>query len=195
MYELLALPAGYALGCVSTGYYLVRLRTGQDIRELGSGSTGGTNVGRVLGPLGFAATLVGDIAKGAVAAWAAAAAGLRPWGIVLVALAVVVGHIYPLQLGFRGGKGLATAFGALVVIDYRVAGVILALTALLAIVSGQRTLSLMAVVAIAPGIAAALGHTLAQSAGWAMMAILILFAHRRNILTALQRSAGGPGGS
>jgi len=129
------------------------------------------------------------------APWAAAAAGLRPWGIVLVALAVVVGHIYPLQLGFRGGKGLATAFGALVVIDYRVAGVILALTALLAIVSGQRTLSLMAVVAIAPGIAAALGHTLAESAGWAMMAILILFAHRSNILTALRRTAGGRGAS
>jgi hypothetical protein len=53
----------------------------------------------------------------------------------------------------------------------------------------------MAVVAIAPGIAAALGHTLAQIAVWAMMALLILFAHRRNILTALQRSSGGRGAS
>src|SRR2546428_443464 len=61
----------YVLGCFTTGYYLVRLRTGQDIREQGSGSVGAKNVGRLLGWTGFALTLLGDFGKGAFAVWAA----------------------------------------------------------------------------------------------------------------------------
>lgn len=190
-----AIAASYALGSFSPGYYLVRWRTGRDIRTLGSGSTGGTNVGRVLGAPGFVATLLGDLAKGALAAWAATHLDLRPWGVVLVAVAVVVGHMYPMQLGFRGGKGLATAFGVLLVVDSRVAVVILALAALLAIVSGQRTLSLMVVVAIAPVLTAVMGHTPIQSVGWAVIALLILGAHRTNILTAVRRLRGEAGAS
>ena len=62
--------AAYGLGCLTTGYYLVRLRTGQDIRGLGSGSVGARNVGRILGKSGFFITLAGDSGKGALAVWA-----------------------------------------------------------------------------------------------------------------------------
>jgi len=61
--EIAVVLASYVLGCISTGYYLVRFRTGHDIRTLHSGSTGARNVGRVLGRTGFIVTLAGDLAK------------------------------------------------------------------------------------------------------------------------------------
>jgi len=63
--------AAYALGCLTTGYYLVRRRTGQDLRILGSGSIGARNVSRLLGWRGFLVTVLGDFGKGALAVWAA----------------------------------------------------------------------------------------------------------------------------
>lgn len=185
--ELMAIVAGYALGCFSAGYYLVRLCTGQDIRRLGSGSTGGTNVGRVLGRPGFVVTMFVDLLKGAVALWAALhLVGLRPGGIALVMPAVVAGHIFPIQLDFRGGKGLATALGAMLVFDYRLAIVLIAFTAVLGILSKQFTLSLMVAIPIAPVIATLMGHTLAEGLALATTALLILFAHRANVLAALR---------
>src|ERR1035441_2499722 len=63
--------AAYALGCFTTGYYLVRWRTGQDVREVGSGSVGARNVGRLLGRQGFLATMLCDFGKGMLAVWGA----------------------------------------------------------------------------------------------------------------------------
>ena len=66
----------YLLGCLATGYYLVRARTGRDIREFDSGSTGARNVGRMLGKTGFGLTVLGDFGKGMLAVWSAA--GMDP---------------------------------------------------------------------------------------------------------------------
>ncbi|MDQ4077372.1 MAG: glycerol-3-phosphate acyltransferase [Chloroflexota bacterium] len=184
--ELIVVIASYALGCFSTGYYLVRLRTGQDIRELGSGSAGGTNVGRVLGRAGFAVTMFVDLIKGALALGIALYLGVTSWVLTLIITAVVVGHIFPLQLGFRGGKGLATALGAMLMYDFRLPIVISALTLLLGSLSKQFTLSLMLVIAAAPLVAALFGHTSAEAGGVAMTALFILLAHRTNIATALK---------
>src|ERR1041385_8199295 len=101
----------YLLGCFATGYYLVRLRTGQDIRELGSGSVGAKNVGRLLGRPGFVVALLGDLAKGAFAVWAAQHFTKDDWAVQLSLLAVVAGHVWPAQLRFRGGKRGAPPFG------------------------------------------------------------------------------------
>jgi glycerol-3-phosphate acyltransferase PlsY len=111
----------YLLGCFAIGYYLVRARTGKDIREIGSGSTGARNGGRVLGKPGFVLTAFGDFGKGALAVWSA-----REWTnnnhlAALAMLGVVAGHLWPAQLRFRGGKGAATSLGALLVFDYRIA--------------------------------------------------------------------------
>ena len=116
--ELLVALGAYALGSFSTGYYLVRLRTGRDIRLLGSGSAGGRNVARSVGLTASAMTLAGDAAKGALAAGTAVLLGLETWAVMLVIGAVVAGHIWPPQLQFRGGKGLATVMGAVLVFDY-----------------------------------------------------------------------------
>jgi glycerol-3-phosphate acyltransferase PlsY len=185
--ELILILAGYLLGCFSTGYYLVRLRTGQDIRQLGSGSTGGTNVGRLLGTPGIALTLIGDLLKGALALSGALHLGFTPGHLVFVMLAVVTGHIFPIQLGFHGGKGLATALGASLVFDYRLPVVVGAVAGLLWLWSRQLTLSLLSVVAAAPVIAAFMGHTLTATVGLALTALLILIAHRTNIRIACEQ--------
>jgi acyl phosphate:glycerol-3-phosphate acyltransferase len=112
----------YLLGCCTTGYYLVRWRTGQDIRESGSGSVGARNVSRILGATGFVLTVLGDFAKGAIAVWAARHFAADQRLVALAMLAVVAGHIWPAQLRLRGGKGMATSLGALCVFDFHLAG-------------------------------------------------------------------------
>jgi acyl phosphate:glycerol-3-phosphate acyltransferase len=184
--DLAVIGMAYLLGCFSTGYYITRLRTGQDIRQVGSGSTGGTNVGRLLGKRGFAVTMAGDLLKGAAAIGIARYMALRPWVTALVVLAVVAGHIVPIQLGFRGGKGLATALGAMLVLDYRLALVIVSLTGLAGALSRQFVLSLVVVIAATPALAAIVGHTPLEAASLVPVALLIMAAHRTNIRTALQ---------
>src|SRR5689334_19563636 len=139
--ELLALGVGYALGCCLTGYYLVRLRTGQDIRQYGSGSAGATNVGRLLGLPGFWLTLFGDAVKGVLALGFARALAPNTGIGLAVMFVAIVGHIWPLQLGFRGGKGVATALGSLVGYDLRLALLTLLVFALVFALSRKRTLS------------------------------------------------------
>jgi len=119
MTAVVAAVAAYALGCVCAGYYLVRLVAAEDIRMSGSGAAGATNVGRRLGAAAFAVTLVLDCAKGAAAAWTARKAGLDPLAASLAVIAVVGGHVWPVQLGFRGGKGIAPSLGAFALYDAR----------------------------------------------------------------------------
>lgn len=190
---LLVLCVGYLLGCVSTGYYLTRLATGQDVRTLGSGATGGSNVGRVLGRKGFALTMAGDALKGAAAVGVGLYLGLAAWVLMGTALAAVIGHIFPAQLGFRGGKGLATALGALLVFDWRLPVILLPLIALAWLLSRQMTFSLVGGLLIAPLVALVIGHPPAVAAGLALMAALLLYAHRPNIRAAWVRARQRPG--
>jgi len=108
----------YGLGCIATGYYLVLLSKRMDIRETGSGSIGAKNVGRVLGWPGFILTVLGDIGKGSFAIWAARHFTTDERIVALALVAVVIGHLWPVQLMFRGGKGVATSLGALLVYDH-----------------------------------------------------------------------------
>jgi glycerol-3-phosphate acyltransferase PlsY len=108
----------YGLGCIATGYYLVLLSKRMDIRETGSGSIGAKNVGRILGWPGFILTVLGDIGKGSFAIWAARHFTTDERIVALALVAVVIGHLWPVQLMFRGGKGVATSLGALLVYDH-----------------------------------------------------------------------------
>ena len=180
----------YALGSASTGYYLVRLRTGQDIRRLGSGTAGSRNVARTVGPAAAAITLAGDAAKGALAVGAAVLFGLEPWAVLLVAAAVVAGHIWPVQLGFRGGKGLATVIGAALVLDYRVALVAFVVAAITLTLTRRITVGGLVAVVLTPLIAALTGRTQADVIGLSLLAALILFAHRENIRSIVKESRG-----
>lgn len=178
--------ASYVLGCISVGYYLVRWQTGQDLREMGSGATGGRNTGRVLGKSGAIATGIGDILKGVIAMGMARWLKLEPWALALVMIAVLAGHVWPFQLGFKGGKGLSAAFGAVLVFDYRIA----LLTALLAItllfISGRSEFLFLMGIASSPIIAIALGHRWEIVVGMFILVLIILYAHRENIRKSLR---------
>ncbi len=106
--------AGYLFGSVPAGYIAVKFLLGEDIRKLGSGNIGATNVSRFLGKRWAVAVAVFDMAKGGVVVLLARFLGVQdPWTLAFAGLAAVCGHNFPVWLGFRGGKGVATSFGAI----------------------------------------------------------------------------------
>lgn len=174
--------AGYVLGCFATGYYLVRAVRGRDIREVDSGSVGARNVSQVLGKAGFVITTLGDAAKGALAVWAV-------WHLTgdghlaaLVLLAVTIGHVWPAQLRFRGGKGVATSLGALLLYDWRIvlAYVVVFLAGFLLT---RKTIlpGLFAYVCL-PAAAWWLDPDGVKTTAITLLGLVVLFAHRRNIV-------------
>ena len=106
----------YLLGSIPFGYLIVRRKIGSDIRETGSGGTGATNVSRRAGKVAGGLTLLLDATKGFVAVLIAKAAGGDDWVIAAAAIAALVGHIFPVWLRFRGGKGVATGVGIFLVL-------------------------------------------------------------------------------
>jgi glycerol-3-phosphate acyltransferase PlsY len=113
MTPLIALIVAYLVGGIPFGYLLVRWKTGQDVREQGSGNIGATNVLRTTGRSVAVATLLLDIAKGAFAVWLAdRLSGGSPLWMSLAALAVMAGHAFPVFLKFQGGKAVASFIGA-----------------------------------------------------------------------------------
>lgn len=106
--------AGYIFGSIPAGYLAVRLILGEDIRKLGSGNIGATNVTRFLGKKWGVAVAVFDMAKGGIVVLAARLLGVQdPWILTLAGFAGVCGHNFPVWLGFSGGKGVATSFGVI----------------------------------------------------------------------------------
>jgi glycerol-3-phosphate acyltransferase PlsY len=113
MIAALGLAIAYLLGGIPFGYVLVRLTTGRDVRQVGSGNIGATNVLRTTGRAAGVATLLLDIAKGYLAVWLEGrlTGGHVEW-MSAAALAVMIGHSYPVFLHFRGGKAVAAFVGA-----------------------------------------------------------------------------------
>jgi len=113
MLGLLAIIIAYLLGGIPSGFLLVKLTRGTDVRESGSGNIGATNVLRTNGRASGVLTLLFDIAKGYLAVWLAAElTGGAPEWTSLAALAVMAGHAFPVFLKFQGGKAVATFIGA-----------------------------------------------------------------------------------
>jgi len=115
---LLSIPvAAYLLGSIPFGLLFAKLFGGGNVRKSGSGNIGATNVARVAGPVAAILTLVFDVAKGAAPVWLAARISNESatW-MMIAALAALLGHCFPIWLNFRGGKGVATAAGAFLVL-------------------------------------------------------------------------------
>ncbi len=108
---VLALAAAYLIGSISFGYVAARVVKGIDVRKFGSGSTGATNVLRTAGIWAAGFTVFGDFLKGVLVAVAAWQLNLPQYAVVLAGLAVVAGHIWPVFLRFKGGRGVTTGFG------------------------------------------------------------------------------------
>ena len=107
----LAAAGAYLLGSIPPGLFWSRLARGIDVRQHGSGRTGGTNVWRSAGFLPALMTAISDGLKGAAAIWLARALGLSPWALAAMGAMAIVGHNYSLFLSFRGGAGTATSLG------------------------------------------------------------------------------------
>jgi len=178
----------YLLGSIPFGYLIVRGKEGADVRTTGSGGTGATNVSRRAGKGAGVLTLVLDALKGAAAVLIAQTFSGNGWVVTAAAIAVIVGHIFPVWLGFRGGKGVATGAGTflmLMPVALLCAGVIF-----VAIVLFTRYVSLGSMIAAAtiPLFVWLQTVFVARSTDLRPLltaaiagALLIIFAHRGNI--------------
>jgi acyl phosphate:glycerol-3-phosphate acyltransferase len=181
----------YLLGSFVASLLVGRMWSGVDIRSLGSGNAGATNALRTLGKKVALVVLLIDVAKGWIATgvlarWAlpaglAATPELAAWGAPLCGLAVVFGHIYPVWYGFRGGKGMATLFGAVLGINVRlILPMVLAWLAAVILTGFVGLGSIVAAIALAVWIVAS--HASVPLVAFAVVAVLlIIFTHRSNI--------------
>ena len=180
--DSLMILSAYFIGGISPGYLLVRMLRGVDLRTIGSGSLGATNVGRVLGREGFYFTLILDILKGVFAVLLARSLEFQPEIVCAVVVAVIAGHIWPLLLRFHGGKGIATSLGAFVALDYKIllmGGIVLLITYL---VTRKFLPSWIATLVAMPLIAYFLGNSTSVVVSLLVSAVIILIAHKNNIM-------------
>jgi acyl phosphate:glycerol-3-phosphate acyltransferase len=172
----------YLLGSVSFAVLLVRLRTGRDIRSEGSGNAGATNVARAHGKaLGLAVALL-DVAKGAAAVWLTRTATLDPRYAAAAAFAAILGHVFPVFYGFRGGKGVATAIGAFLVLAPLPTLVCAGVFLLVVLVTRYVSLGSVLAMVLLPPVAGGLFHAprpIVTAA--AAAAVLIVIKHRENL--------------
>jgi glycerol-3-phosphate acyltransferase PlsY len=173
---------GYLLGSLSFAFLLVRWRTGADIRTVGSGNAGATNVLRAHGKGLAAAVALLDIAKGAAAVLLVRLVTADPRYAAAAGLASILGHVFPLYSGFRGGKGVATAVGAFLALAPLATGVCLAV--FVGIVAATRYVSLGSMISIVllPPAAGLFSHApRAVVIAAAATAVLVVFKHVENL--------------
>lgn len=187
MIELaVAILAGYGLGSVPFGLILTRLAGAGDIRAIGSGNIGATNVLRT-GRKGLAAaTLLLDGGKGALACLIAAALA-GPGAALAAGLAAVIGHNFPVWLGFKGGKGVATSLGILLALAWPVGIAACATWLLVAAISRYSSLAALLALAAAP-VYALLWANLPIAIGALFLALLSALRHRANIARLINRT-------
>jgi len=182
----------YLLGSIPFGLLFAKARGGPDVRSTGSGNIGAANVARTSGVLAGALTLVFDVGKGYLSVWLAGrvTSGSPRW-MIAAAVAAVMGHMFPVWLGFRGGKGVATGLGVFIPICWEAAGAALVLWVL--VVLFRRYSSLGSIIAAgalplfvyllyAPGHSPPLYLTVST----VLISILVLWKHRSNIERLVQ---------
>jgi glycerol-3-phosphate acyltransferase PlsY len=177
--QIIALVVGYAFGSIPFGLLLTRLAGTGDIRAIGSGNIGATNVLRT-GRKGLAAgTLLGDALKGTAAVLLTKWFGGNDAGLI-AALGAVLGHVFPVWLRFKGGKGVATYIGVLIAVSWIVALGFAAIWALVAWTTRYASLSGLIASALTPVLLAFLVGGKAALL-FAALTALVWFMHRSNI--------------
>lgn len=175
---------GLLAGAIPFGYLAGRSMQGIDLRNVGSGGTGATNVLRTLGKKASATVLVLDFLKGLLPVIAARWLGLDVWWVAAVAVAAVVGHCWSPFIGFKGGKGVATGGGAAIALF---PPVLLVVPFILLIIWQSRYVSLGSLIGAGLAAVLAIAFALAGHLPWpfvvaiAAIAAIIVFRHRENI--------------
>jgi glycerol-3-phosphate acyltransferase PlsY len=181
---IVAVLAGYLIGAFPSGVVIGRI-AGADPRSSGSGRTGTTNALRSLGPRWAITVAVLDVAKGIAAVIVGNAIGPEPWAGALAGVAAVIGHVWSVFIGFKGGRGVATGGGAM--LPLAPLAVLAAAIDLVAIVAATRLVSLGSISAaitavIVTGVLYAVGWTgLEAVVAAALIALVVVVAHGDNI--------------
>ena len=179
---ILILAAAYLIGSIPTGVVLTRLSGAGDVRNSGSGNIGATNVYRVAGRRLGILTLVGDVLKGLAPLWYLSSVQHLPeQRLAMAAAALFLGHLYPIYLGFKGGKGVATALGVLLVLSPL--AIVPALLIFAGVLWRWRYVSAASVSAAAsiPFLVWLIERSLPVSAAALFIAAMVIIRHRTNI--------------
>ena len=174
----------YLIGSISTGYLIVKAKTKQDIRTIGSGSTGATNVKRVLGKKWFFIVLLLDALKGATPVLLAKYLTTDPYGInaVLASIFVIIGHSKPIFLQFKGGKSVASGVGTILALNFFVGLAIAAIWGTITYISKYVSLGSIIALAISPILMYLFKNPIGYVVYCAIAAIYIIYLHRENIV-------------
>jgi len=175
------LCAAYLIGAIPTGVILTRIVGGDDIRKSGSGNIGATNVYRVAGRKLGIITLIGDCLKGLLPVLGAQQAQIGTTAIAAVSVAAFIGHCYPVYLGFKGGKGVATALGIFLILSPL--SILAALIVFVLVLWKWRYISLASVTAAAliPAFVAIFNWALPTFAATLFIAAVVIWRHKTNI--------------
>lgn len=176
---LLMIIAAYLLGSISSAVLISRLYRLPDPRKSGSGNPGATNVLRLGGKSAAALVLVSDILKGMLPVWLSYFLGINPFLLGIIGIAACLGHIYPLFFHFQGGKGVATALGALAPIGWDLSGMLITTWVLTLVVTGYSSLASLITALAAPMLTWLVKpeYTMPVS----MLSCLIILRHHENI--------------
>ena len=184
--DLALIILAYLLGSLSFGLLIARVYGGSDLRHSGSGNIGATNVARTLGKTAGILTLFGDGAKGLVAVLLAQAWGQASVLPAVAACAAVLGHMFPIYHGFRGGKGVATALGVLLpTLPWPLLGGLLVWLVVVAIWRYVSVGSILAALAV-PLLAALWAYERSLVLAAVLIALLVLSKHQENVQRLLQ---------
>jgi len=183
--------AAYLLGSISFGIVVSRAFGLPDPRTIGSGNPGATNVLRSGKKAAAALTLLGDAAKGWLAVWLAQRLGFAPAYVALSMVAVFGGHLYPVFYGFKGGKGVATAFGILLALSPWLGLSVCAAWLLTFAVFRVSSLSALVAAALSPVFAFALFGVGLLSATVLALALALIWRHKSNIRKLLDGTEAG----
>lgn len=186
MTALLCALAGYLAGSIPFAILVSRALALPDPRTYGSGNIGATNVLRTGSRVAALLTLLGDVLKGWAAVLIVRLLGLGDELAALTGFAAFLGHVFPVWLRFRGGKGVATAAGVLIAFDWRIGLAVIVVWVTMAVVSRYSSLAALTAALFAPAAAWHLhgaGPILAAVAG---MSVLLVARHRENIRKLLR---------
>ena len=176
------LLGAYLIGAIPTGIILTKLASGEDIRKVGSGNIGATNVYRTAGRKLGVITLIGDCLKGVIPLLVAINLfNYQETGLALIALAAFIGHCYPIYLGFKGGKGVATALGIFLVLSPQSILCALALFALILWRWRYISLSSVSAAALVPFLVLLFERSLPLFLATLLIAAIVIWRHRENI--------------
>ena len=183
LYILAFALIAYLIGSIPTGYIIVKLKTNQDIRTIGSGSTGATNVKRVLGKKWFFIVMLLDAFKGALPVILAKLLTLDTYGIyaVISAIFVIIGHSKPIFLQFKGGKSVASGVGTILALNPLIGLSIAIIWGIITYVSKYVSLGSIIALILSPFLMYIFKNPIGYIVYCAIAAIYIVWLHRENI--------------